>query len=504
MKKSSYALFAIISFWHSHICAQVSIPTDIHIGSAKVAVHAIITGDEHIGLNTDSILEQIDIYAATLPIFAKSGQDKLTYMERTGNIFHAEVPTETTENIGSVRVYNDGQFIGGTPVLMSQEFPTSLTIFFSSEGNILGANYSYMDLDKWMNVSSISQSALSCNPFIFIPKNLSLYESGWGDVTYYKTQRIWPEFRDNILKNYSVPEEASDWLLNNLKIRFATQCILPYTLGAKTLAKLTVEEPPMAAYSFLDSINYEPGVLLKYTTMMPLRDLFNAILRYPEGGFVAIGDTPISHWQQEIDMKLAQAMQSRPQLLLDLLAAMSYIHQIEVGNPLTETQISNIQAGLTDDIGQIVLTLNAKSQNNVNDATEPQNLVNTNFNLNDYIDSTLPGRPIVIDLWNTWCVPCKSAISQCEDIQYGYRNSNVAFVYICDESSPEAQWEQEAQQIGHIQLRINREDMSKLLEQHNLIGFPSYIFFDSDHNTSSTFTSFPGLRIYRRRLEALL
>ncbi|MDE7111470.1 MAG: redoxin domain-containing protein [Muribaculaceae bacterium] len=501
MRKVSILISILVQFIGTLSFIANSKESDyVHLGLAKIGVRAIVLDDENCVVNTDSILDQIDIYAVTLPIFAKTEQEKLTLLERDGYIFHAEVPTEILENIGGIRVYNDGHFIGGTPILMSQESPMGITIYIDKSGTIQGVHYPYMDMNKWMTTSSISEAALSCNPFMFVPEDISLYQKGWEAVTDYKMTEIWPKFQQNILKDNTVPEEAADWLLNNLKIRFATQCVLTYTLGAKILANLDVEEPPMAAYSFLDSINYAPEVLLKNTTMMPVRDLFNAILRYPEGGLPPIGDLSIHKWQTEIDSKLSQAMQTRPQLLLDLLAAMSYIQQIEAGQQLSDTQITNINTELQNDLCKIILNRNAKGANLNHAKPELLDLVNKPFNLKEFIDRNYPGSPVVIDLWNTWCGPCKSAIYQCEDIQNESRNSKVSFVYICDESSPMEKWEKDAPQIGFIQLRISKEAMNDLIEQYTFIGFPSYLFFDSEHNVTSSFTSFPGERIYRQCL----
>lgn len=66
----------------------------------------------------------------------------------------------------------------------------------------------------------------------------------------------------------------------------------------------------------------------------------------------------MAQWQQAVDAKLAPAMKERPQLLLDLLSAMSYVLQIDSGTPLTDTQIKNIKEGYTDDIGRILLARN--------------------------------------------------------------------------------------------------------------------------------------------------
>ncbi len=198
---------------------------------------------------------------------------------------------------------------------------------------------------------------------------------------------------------------------------------------------------------------------------------------------------------------LKPAMENRPQILLDLLAAMSYIRQIEGGVTLSDAQVKNIESGFTDDLGRIVLKLDmrmrAKPQKT---QSEVHNLTSDSFALKEYIDSICPGAPIVVDLWNTWCGPCKKAMHQSKDIRDEFQNSNVIFMYISDDSSPEEAWRNQTSEIGGIHLRINREDMLNLMELYDLIGFPSYLFFDTSHNLIGRFTSFPGERIYRREL----
>lgn len=86
---------------------------------------------------------------------------------------------------------------------------------------------------------------------------------------------------------------------------------------------------------------------------------------------------------------------------------------------------------------------------------------------------------------------------------YEYKNSGIVFLYVSDESSPMQTWKNEAAEIGQYQVRISREDMNKLLTENDLDGFPSYIFFDADHNIVSSFASFPGERTYRQLLTRL-
>lgn len=177
--------------------------------------------------------------------------------------------------------------------------------------------------------------------------------------------------------------------------------------------------------------------------------------------------------------------------------------QVEEGNPLTEVQKQNIRSGFTDDLALIVLSRNKQHQAKLNSCQAPLDLANDSFNLKEYIDGNFPGAPIVVDLWNTWCGPCKNAINLCENIIYEYKNSGIVFLYVSDESSPMQTWKNEAAEIGQNQVRISREDMNKLLTENDLVGFPSYLFFDADHNIVSSFASFPGERTYRQLLTRL-
>lgn len=456
------------------------------------------------GVDVDSLLNKIEIYAATLPIFADDESETAVLMDRDGDIYHAEVPTETAENIGGIRIYRDGIFIGGTSVLMKQSMPVGVLIYFSTNGDILSAEFRHMNLKKWADVAIITEYALSCDPFHYNrPEDATLYQQGWQAVSEYMAHEGWPKFLNMTLQDCEMPEEAAEWLTNNLKCRFAYQCILPYKLNAMQLAGVEVDEPPMAAYSFLDSIDYRPEVLLKYNTMLPVRYLFEAILAYPEGGLDKIGETPVNQWQEKADRKLAPAMKSRPQFLLDMLAAMSYIKQIENFVALTDRQKSNISNGLPADLGRIVLKFNKERSARANNQSRLLDYVDKPFDIKSHLDVGFPGVPVVVDFWNTWCSPCLQAISVTDEVRKDFSDSGIAFVYVSDESSPEAAWRKKATEIGGNQLRISSAEMSKLFEQYGLNGFPSYLFFDADHNVVKAYTSFPGIKIYRDELDRI-
>ena len=258
----------------------------------------------------------------------------------------------------------------------------------------------------------------------------------------------------------------------------------------------------MSSYNFLDSIDYSPNVFLLYPTAIPNRWLLYDMLRFIDGGLEDIGERPVKKWKEYMDRKLAPAMEERPKLLLDLLAGMSYVRQLEEEKPLTPIQIENINEGFTDDIGKIVLARNEAlvARLEKKEKAELRNMTDEAFELKKFIDENYKGRPVVVDLWNTWCSPCLEAISQSEETKQEFAGSDLVFLYVADDSSPEDEWSRKAEEIGSKQVRVSTDTSAAILKSHNLEGFPSYLFFDRDHNLVHSRTAFPGTRRFRELL----
>ncbi len=478
----------------------------IRLGTVKLGVKIHIFSDhktESNEANVDSLLNSIDLYAATVSVFAKNLDDQVQLLNRNRDMFYGEIPVERLQEIGNVRWSVNGVLQGGTLLVFRQEEPVWIKIYMSEDGTLFSVDYQELDMQKWANVSCILSGSVTVNPFMFVPKNKDLYNESWKAVRSYQIDSIWPQYQKEALGKYSIPEEVSDWLMNDLKIAFASYCILPYVKNADELAGLKVDEPPMEAYTFLDSIDYSPDVFLKTNTLMSIGWLLQSILDYAGGGFERIGETPVAQWEEMADRKLEPAMKERPKLLLDLLAGMSYVLQIEDGEPLTEIQKKNISDGFTDDIGKIVLAKNDRSLAMRNDKASLQDLIGEEFTLQEYIDRNYAGKPVVVDLWNTWCAPCLSAISQTEDIKHSFAGPDLVFLYVSNESSPAEAWKKQAAKIGGDQVRISMDASDALLAKYGFTGFPSYLFFDRSHKLVHAQTAFPGLKRYGELLDEI-
>lgn len=259
----------------------------------------------------------------------------------------------------------------------------------------------------------------------------------------------------------------------------------------------------MEAYTFLDSIDYSPDVFLKTNMLISTRSFLKAILDYPCSEVDKIEEMPIAQWEDVLSRKLEPAIKASPGLLLDLLAGLSYIQQIEDGTPLTNTQINNIEKGFINDIGMIVLARNDRMLALKSDNVSLRDLSCQHFELQEYIDANYAGKPVIVDLWNTWCGPCLNAISQTEEIKHNMADTDLVFLYISDESSNHDEWNKRASKIGDEQLRISKDASNALLESYGLTGFPSYLFFTRDHRLVYSQTSFPGIVRYTELLEEI-
>lgn len=457
---------------------------EIKIGTAPLSVT--------IECPDTTAISNASIWVQTAPLFMDMYENPTYKLERQGNTWSLDVPVELTEDIVGIS-FDFGDMGFGTLATVRQNESTELTFTLDDNLGYVQFKSNRADALDPLQWNSLSTAYLTFLESVDIVPD-SLYSS-WQQVRDYENNVIWPQMLASALEAGGL-ENAPDWFTNSLKCRFASIQTIPYVKVAERMNGIAVDEPPMEAYSFLDTIDYSP-ILLKRLPYTGMKSMIYALLRFPEGGFDRIGDTTLAEWQQKAYDKLLPAISNPSKLLLDLLAAMSYIQQVEIEQtPLTETQIENITRGFNDDLGKIVLAKNDRVAALKAKVPTIQDLTGTSFDLKKYIDKTYPRQPVIVDTWNTWCAPCLDAIGITEIIRNDMPETDIVFLYVADESSDSQKWHDIASNINGDQVRISKEDSAALGEQFSLKGFPSYLIFDRNHNLIKTETGFPGEEVY--------
>ena len=120
----------------------------------------------------------------------------------------------------------------------------------------------------------------------------------------------------------------------------------------------------------------------------------------------------------------------------------------------------------------------------------------------DAILSRYAGEVVLVDLWATWCEPCKNAIQKLEPLKAN-RFKDVKFVYITDRTSPQEDWNSMIPNINGDHYYLNGAGVDVILEQLGSGGYPTYLIVDRNGNRSETFIGYKGETMLRQ-LDAAL
>jgi thiol-disulfide isomerase/thioredoxin len=97
----------------------------------------------------------------------------------------------------------------------------------------------------------------------------------------------------------------------------------------------------------------------------------------------------------------------------------------------------------------------------------------------------LRGKYIYIDLWATWCSPCREQIPFLQKVEEQYKGKNIEFVSISiDAMKDQPKWSKFVveKQLGGIQLLAENEWESKIIKDYSVQGVPTFILIDPDGN----------------------
>lgn len=107
----------------------------------------------------------------------------------------------------------------------------------------------------------------------------------------------------------------------------------------------------------------------------------------------------------------------------------------------------------------------------------------------------LKGKYVYIDLWATWCGPCREQIPFLQKVEEQYKGKNIEFVSISiDAINDQPKWSKFVveKQLGGIQLLAENEWESKIIKDYSVRGVPTFILIDPNGNIVSAYAPKPS------------
>lgn len=134
------------------------------------------------------------------------------------------------------------------------------------------------------------------------------------------------------------------------------------------------------------------------------------------------------------------------------------------------------------------------------------------FTYNDINDkpvsfSDFKGKFVYIDLWATWCGPCKAEIPHMKKIEEDYHGKNIVFVSLSLDKPKDAQkWKDfvTKEQLKGIQLMADKDFSSAVAKNYEVNAIPRFLLFDTKGNIINADALRPSNPELRAQLDKLL
>lgn len=121
--------------------------------------------------------------------------------------------------------------------------------------------------------------------------------------------------------------------------------------------------------------------------------------------------------------------------------------------------------------------------------------------------SDFKGKFVYIDLWATWCGPCKAEIPHMKKIEEDYHGKNIVFVSLSLDKAKDAQkWKDfvTKEQLKGIQLMADKDFGSDVAKNYDVHAIPRFLLFDTKGNIINADALRPSNPELRVQLDKLL
>ena len=224
------------------------------------------------------------------------------------------------------------------------------------------------------------------------------------------------------------------------------------------------------------------------------------------------------HYLSDFTSALHRKYMSADPLLDDIAIGKRLSRSFNRKCPLTEQQMAVARDSIANDMVRELLFANNEDLKSQLSAAEEKMVeikktANTSSSYLSIIDidpkmsaqQILPtitdrykGKAILIDFWNTWCIPCKAAMTTIRPLKE--QLTDVVYVYIADASSPVDKWGEMIKTISGVHVRLTEEQADALAKIYKFSGIPTYFVVNKEGKITYQKTSFPGVEKLKEEL----
>ena len=128
------------------------------------------------------------------------------------------------------------------------------------------------------------------------------------------------------------------------------------------------------------------------------------------------------------------------------------------------------------------------------DDVAPENILQT-------ILDNYKGKAVLIDMWATWCGPCRAGHKTMAPLKEELKGRNIKFVDITSPSSPPTTWQKMIKDIDGDHYYLTEEQNHYILSHYESSGIPTYAIYDTKGHQTYKSIGFPGNDVIRKELE---
>lgn len=171
-------------------------------------------------------------------------------------------------------------------------------------------------------------------------------------------------------------------------------------------------------------------------------------------------------------------------LITDIITTKEYVSKINLtNNNLTAFDLKSIRKTINNPVfADYLETINKDiKQLEKNDGSVMKGEPDLpSDNMLEVLLQPYRGKVVLIDFWETWCIPCQMGLSQLAPLKEQLKDSNIVFVCITTPNSPKDIWKTKAKTIRGEHYRLTQAQHSYFYNQYKLNSVPRYMLVDKN------------------------